>query len=112
MCSSWLLSGSLNVSPVYVHRHTVIVTLVMLGLLASYYIGYARFNLKLSPEELISIDAEVRAVLLMHWTFASSVLSDCHSHVRRQEADFITALAAPLNSCCLMSRAAVQGYQC
>jgi hypothetical protein len=38
----------------------------MLGLLASYYIGYARFNLKLSPEELISIDAEVRAVLLMH----------------------------------------------
>jgi hypothetical protein len=41
----------------------------MLGLLASYYISYARFNLKLSPEELISIDAEVRGVLLMHWTF-------------------------------------------
>jgi hypothetical protein len=47
-------------------RPAVLATLAMLFVLASYYLCYARFNLKLSPEELISIDAEVRGVLLRH----------------------------------------------
>lgn len=45
-------------------RPAVLATLAMLVALASYYLCYARFNLKLSPEELISIDAEVAIQIL------------------------------------------------
>lgn len=53
---NWCLPACATCSP------AVIATVSMLIVLASYYVVYARFHLRLSPEELISIDAKVSLV--------------------------------------------------
>lgn len=54
----------------------------MLVALASYYLCYARFNLKLSPEELISIDAEVLIQILDAPFSHTDRTNELHKHWR------------------------------